>query len=221
MAHAAHRRTYPPNPAIEPPAENPGPHLIIDLSLLPASNISIPPPPIGSPSSVPTHNAYARSYGARGNRPTAESLSAKIAALKSGTSCPELLERAKLEFELAKLQDTQEEKEFYLVDADFHLRRALSLAEQYTLGEGVRQQWLDQITNTQNDLNTYAKEHHIVFSELNPSVQKPPAAPKPPEKTPARHATITRVAGGIIALLGIVFISGIVIHRFLVQRRIA
>lgn len=218
MSHAT-RRTYAAHPAIQPPAENPGPHIAIDLSALPPPYI--PPPPTGSSSPASTHNAINRTYGALGNKPTVESLLKKIEALKNATSCPELIDRAKLELDLAKLQVTHEDRKFYLIDADLHLRRALSLAEQYTFGNALKLMWLSQITNAHNDLRTYAKEHQIEFSELKLTAQEPPKTPKLPEKIPPRHATITRVAGGIIALLGLVLISGIVIHHFLVKKRIA
>ncbi len=219
MSHAT-RITYAAHPAIQPPAENPGPHIAIDLSALPPPYI--PPPPTGSSSPGPTHNAINRTYGALGNKPTPESLLIKIAALKNATSCPELIERAKLELDLAKLQSTHENREFYLIDADLHLQRALTRAQQYTFGETIKLMWLGQITAAHKDLRTYAKEHQIEFSELKLTAQEPPKAPaKLPEKIPPRHATITRVAGGIIALLGLVLISGIVIQRFLVKKRIA
>lgn len=186
------------------------PHFLRRISLL---------PPTGSSSPASTHNAINRTYGALGNKPTPESLLAKIEALKNATSCPELIDRAKLELDLAKLQVTHEDREFYLIDADLHLRIALTRAQQYTFGETLKLMWIGQITAAHKDLRTYAKEHQIEFSEL---IQEPLKAPvKLPEKKPERHSTITRVAGGIIALLGLVFISGIVIQRFLVKKRIA
>lgn len=218
------RRVYPTSSAIQPPAENPGPHVIIDLSQFSPSNI--PPPPTGSSSPALMPNAYARTYGALGNKPTPEGLLAKIEALKNAKSCPEFIERAKLELDFAKLQPTHEHRKFYLIDADFHLQRALILALQYTFGDALKLIWLGQITNAHNDLRTYAKEHQIEFSELKSIVPEPPKEPTKrlaPKRThiPARHATISRVAGGIIVFLGLVFISGIVIHRFLVKKRIA
>lgn len=219
MAARANRRTYASHPAIPTPPDTSCPHVTIDVSALPQPYI--PPPPTGSSSPAPMSNAYSRTYGALGNKPSAENLLKKIEALKNAKSCPEFIERAKLELDLAKLQSTHEDREFYLIDADLHLQRALSIAQQYTFDETLKLMWLSQITTAHKDLRAYAKEHQIEFSELKLTPQEPPKTPKLPEKKPERHLTITRIAGGIIALLGLVFISGLVIHRFQVKRRIA
>lgn len=219
MTHRTNGRTYVAHPAIQPPQEDPGPHVIIDVSQF--SQPNIPPPPKGPSSPARMHNAYSRTYGALGNKPTAESLLTKIEALKNAKNCPELIDCAKLELDLAKLQTDPKQREYYLVEAHHHLRIALTQALQYTFGETLKLMWLGQITAAHNDLKTYAKEYRFDFSELKPIVIEPPKAPKLPAKIPAQHSTITRVAGGIIALLGLVFISGLVIHRFLVKKRIA
>jgi hypothetical protein len=215
MATPSKRRVYPTNPALfatPPPEPYPGPQVVIDVAAM------APAGPPTSPVPGPVHNAIDRSYGSSDRRELTETdLLAKIQLLEQqpNLQCPNLIVLAALKKQLAeKKSSTPAEMASWITAAHLDLLKARVLAQNYTFGDAVKEQWMTQIDSAQAALQTFAKKHDLTL----PEPAKPVSTPVPPKPEFLPYSNITRIAAGIFALLALTFSASLAIHRFLVKK---
>ncbi len=244
MTPPAKRRVYPPNPALFPntppglPAastpplsSDAPPSVIVDVEALHHQKISQGPPlPSSTPPSPPLQNAFdSRRYGAR-DRPTVteNDLVLQIETLKGlNRPCYELIKRCELRINLAEKKSPDRVAMLPLIiDAHRDLQDAFRLANEYTLGDSVKNQWLGQISTAQEALKTLAELNKFILPELPPSPPLAAPAPLPPktEKTskPVPQSPlimVKRVAAGIFAVLALAFSVGVAIKQYLIKNK--
>jgi hypothetical protein len=208
MAARTNRRTYPDHPAIQissPTSPDPGPQIAINVQAL-----------------IIAQGPFRPDATTRANPPTVlkePELLFQIQQLTNAKQCPDFIKRAELKTQVAQLQSDREKRLLWVTGAYDDLLQASLIAAQYTFNESVKNAWLGQIQTAYATL----KSHSVpVVLDLKPVIQEPspePPAPIPP-KSLVRQLTISKVAGGIIALLGLVLITGIGIHRLRVMKYI-
>lgn len=208
MAARANRRTYPEHPAVQissPTSPDPGPQIAIDVQALIIAQG--PPRPDAT---------------TRANSPAIlkePELLSQVHRLANAQQCPDFIKRAELKIQVAQLQSDREQKLLWDTGAYDDLLQASLIAAQYTFDGSIKNTWLGQIQTTYATLKAYSVP---MILDPKPVVQEPsPELPAPvPPKSLIRQITISKVAGGIIALLGLVLITGIGIHRLRVMKYI-
>lgn len=205
MATRANRRTYPDNPAVPTspaPSVDAGPQITIDVQSL---IIAQGPPRLDATARVNPPPRFQELE-----------LFTQIQRLANAKQCPDLLLRAQLKIQVALLQPDREQRLVWMTGAYDDLLQASLIAAQYTFDETVKNTWLGQIQTTYATLKAYSVP---MILDPKPVVPEPPV-PVPP-KSLVRQLIISKVAGGIITLLGLVLIAGIGIHRLRVMKYIS
>ncbi|MBS0647893.1 MAG: hypothetical protein JSS10_01555 [Verrucomicrobia bacterium] len=209
MAARANRRTYPGHPAVQispPDSPDPGPHVAIDvLALIIAQG---PPRPDATARVNPL--------------PTLKEpeLLSQIQKLAHSQLCPDLIKRAELKTQIAQLQSEREKKLSWMTGAYDDLLQASLIAAPYTFNDAIKNTWLGQIQTAYATLNNCSA---ALVLNLIPLVQVTSAEQPAPLAAPllVRQLTISKIAGGIVVLLGILLIGGMGIHRLRVMKYIA